>query len=88
MKLFALCAQLNNPFVPGDYFKNLGSIWGKIGKHWAWELEHAFYPYALIDIDINVTMHEDHQGIDFLVGVLGYGIHFTIYDTRHYNEQI
>jgi hypothetical protein len=84
MKLFELRAQLTNPFVT-DYFKNLGSIWGSIGQSWAWELEHCFYPRALVDIDISVKVKEDHQGVDFTAGVLGYGIHFHIYDTRHYN---
>lgn len=83
MKLFELRAQLTNPFVP-DYFKNLGARYGKIGQSWAWELEHCFYPRALVDIDISIRLREDHQGFDFTIGILGYGVHFTIYDTRHY----
>ena len=84
MKLFELRAQLTNPFVP-DYFRNLGCRYGKIGQFWAWELEHCFYPRALVDIDISITAKEDHQGVEFTVGVLGYGVHFRIYDTRHYD---
>jgi len=30
-------------------------------------------------------MAQDHAGFEFGVGILGYGIHFRIYDTRHYN---
>lgn len=86
MKLVEFRAQLTNPFAP-DYFKNLGCIFGRIGQNWAWELEHTFYSLLLIDIDINVAINEDHQGIDFTVGVLGYGIHFKVYDTRHYERQ-
>ena len=84
MKVFELRFQLTNPFVSGDYFKNLGAIYGKIMQHWIWELEHCWYPRALVDVDINVTVKEDHQGFDFTAGVLGYGIHFHIYNTRHY----
>ena len=86
MKLFEFRAQLTNPFA-SDYFKNLGATYGKIMQHWAWELEHTFYPRALLDIDISVRFQEDHQGFDFTVGVLGYGVHFTIYDTRHYGNK-
>lgn len=85
MKLFELRAQLTNPCVP-DYFKNFGAVYGRICQHWAWELEHCFYPRALVDIDISITAREDHQGFNFTVGVLGYGVHFTIYDTRHYKD--
>jgi hypothetical protein len=85
MKLFELRAQLTNPVAP-DYFRNLGSIYGKISQYWAWELEHTFYPKALLDIDVSAKIKEDHQGFEITLGVLGYGVHFVIYDTRHYND--
>jgi len=85
MKLFELRAQLTNPFVL-DVFKPLGTIFGPIGQHWAWELEHSFYPRALIDIDVTVSIREDHQGLKLTVGLLGYGVHLTVYDCRHYES--
>ena len=85
MKLLELRAQITNPFNP-DYFKNLGAVYGKIMQHWAWELEHTFYPRSLLDINIGITVKEDHQGFDFEFGILGYGVHFTVYDMRHYER--
>jgi hypothetical protein len=71
--------------LPFDYFKNLGCISGRLTKKLAWELEHSYYSGSLLDIDIELSRDEDHAGFDLTVGLLGYGIHFRIYDTRHYD---
>ena len=84
MKLINLRAQITNPFAP-DYFKNLGCIFGSINSNWGWELEHTFYWPALFDIEFIISYQEDHYGIEFTVGLLGYGIHFRIYNRNHYD---
>jgi hypothetical protein len=28
----------------------------------------------------------DHAGIEFGIGIFGYGVNFRIYDTRHWNS--
>jgi hypothetical protein len=33
--------------------------------------------------DFHISTKEDHAGISLTVGVLGYGVHFHIYDHRH-----
>ena len=82
MKIFSLRTQISLPF---DHFKNLGSISGSIHKHTAWELEHTYYNGSLFDIDVSWSIREDHAGFELCLGLLGYGIHFHIYDTRHWN---
>jgi hypothetical protein len=82
MKLVTLRTQISLPF---DYFKNLGCISGRLTKNLAWELEHSYYSGSLLDIDIELSRDEDHAGFDLTVGLLGYGIHFRIFDTRHYD---
>ena len=82
--MFTLRFELKNPFSR-DYFKNLGSIHGRITKHKAWELEHTFYDGQLVDVDISWLTQRDHAGINVVVGLLGYAIHFSIYDTRHWD---
>jgi hypothetical protein len=82
MKLFNLRFSINLPF---DHFKNLGSISGKFFKNKAWELEHTYYSGSLIDIDTSFSLNEDHAGFEFVFGLFGYGIHFRIYDTRHWD---
>jgi hypothetical protein len=85
MKLFTLRAQL---YTPWDYFKNLGCISGRLTKNKAWELEHSYYSGALLDIDISIGRNEDHAGLEIGLGLLGYGIHFKIYDTRHWDYEL
>jgi len=85
MKIFTLRTQLTNPFDTWDKFKSLGCISGKLTKHKAWELEHCYYSLALFDMDVTVSSQEDHAGFELSIGLLGYGISFRIYDTRHWN---
>lgn len=83
MKIFNLRTQLSLPF---DHFKNLGCISGRITKHTAWELEHTYYSGSLFDIDVSWSIREDHAGFEICLGLFGYGVHFHIYDTRHWDE--
>lgn len=84
MKLFNLQTQI---YLPFDHFKNLGCIYGRIGANKAWELEHTYYSGSLLDIDISLSVREHHAGFEITVGLFGYGIHFRIYDTRHWNYE-
>jgi len=84
MKIFSLRTQISLPF---DHFKNLGSISGLLGYNKAWELEHNYYSGSLFDIDVSFSIREDHAGFDFTLGLFGYGVHFHIYDTRHWDYE-
>ena len=84
MKLFNLQTQI---YLPFDHFKNLGCIHGRISANKAWELEHTYYSGSLLDVDISLSVREHHAGFDITVGLFGYGIHFQIYDTRHWNYE-
>lgn len=76
--------ELQNPWTR-DRFKNLGSIFGKLTKNKGWELQHTFYDGMLIDITAEWTRRRDHAGLEIVFGLLGYGIHFRIYDNRHWD---
>jgi hypothetical protein len=82
MKLFNLRIEIHAPF---DYFKALGCIHGRLGKHTAWELEHNYYSGSFFDFDTSYSIREDHAGFNFTIGIFGYGVGFRIYDTRHWN---
>lgn len=86
MKLVNLRFQLSNPFN-WDYFKNLGSLHGSITRNKHWELEHTFYGNSLLDCEFTVSTKEDHAGLNIVFGLLGYGVHFQIYDSRHWNYE-
>ena len=32
------------------------------------------------------TCRQDHAGLDFILGLFGYCIHFSFYDNRHWNS--
>jgi len=82
MKIFSLRTQIHLPF---DHFKNLGCVSGRLGANRAWELEHTYYSGSLFDIDTSFSIREDHAGFELTLGLFGYGIHFRIYDTRHWD---
>ncbi len=78
--------ELRNPWSK-DRFKNLGCLHGKISKNIAWELEHTFYDVLLVDCEFKFTTKEDHAGLSVMVGILGYAVHFTVYDVRHWDYE-
>jgi len=87
MNILNIRIELTNPFDRWDYFNNLGCISGRLFKHKAWELEHSYYSPMLVDADIRWTRQTDHAGLEFGIGILGYGVNFRIYDTRHWNSE-
>ena len=78
--------ELQNPWSK-DRFKNLGCLHGRITKHKAWELEHTFYDGMIIDCDFKFSTKGDHAGLSIMLGLLVYGVHFTVYDTRHWDYE-
>lgn len=78
--------ELQNPWAK-DRFKNLGCVYGSISKHKAWELEHTFYDGLLVDIDFSFKRKCDHAGLNIVLGLFGYAVHFSIYDTRHWDYE-
>ena len=85
MKLIHLRFNLATPW---ELFKNLGSLHGRLGRHRAWELEHTYYAGSLVDVEFAVSTGEDHAGLELCLGLLGYGIGFRVYDTRHWNTTL
>jgi hypothetical protein len=75
-----------NLATPWDWFKALGCLHGRLGQHRAWELEHNYYSGSLVDCEFSITTRTDHAGLELVLGLLGYGIGFRIYDTRHWDS--
>jgi hypothetical protein len=87
MKILNIRIELQNPFDRWDYFTNFGCVKGMLTKYTAWELEHSYYSPMLFDCELRLSTREDHAGFEFGIGIFGYGIHFLIYDTRHWNTE-
>lgn len=85
MNIFNFRLELTNPFDRWEFFKPLGSISGVLFLYKAWELEHSYMSTMLVDIDTSITTRRDHAGLNIIIGILGYGVHFSIYDTRHWD---
>ena len=86
MNIANIRIELKNPFDTWDYFNNFGCVSGVLFAHKAWELEHSYYSPLLFDFEVRWTRGQDHAGIEIGAGILGYGISFRIYDTRHWNH--
>lgn len=78
--------ELKNPWGK-DRFKNLGSIHGQLTKNKFWELQHTFYDGMLADVDFQFGTKGDHAGLYVVLGLLGYGVHLSVYDNRHWNYE-
>lgn len=87
MNIVNIRIELKNPFDTWDYFRNLGCVSGQLFKHTAWELEHSYYSPMLFDANVHWTHCQDHAGLEFGIGILGYGISFRMYDTRHWDHE-
>jgi hypothetical protein len=85
MNILQFRFELSNIFDRWEWFKPLGSLGGRLFWHKAWELEHSYLSTMLMDIDISLTTRRDHAGLNITVGLLGYGVHFSFYDTRHWD---
>jgi len=70
-----------------DRFKNIKCWTGETPiKHKYWEVE-VIKNDNLLRFEFEVTTMQDHAGVNLELGLLGYEIHFTLYDNRHWNSE-
>jgi len=78
--------NIRNPYW-ADRFKN---IWWKVGetpfKNKFWEIQ-VIKNDNLFRLEFGFTTRQDHAGVNLELGLLGYEIHFTFYDNRHWNYE-
>jgi hypothetical protein len=75
--------NIRNPW--SDCFQNLRYWTGKFPvkyKHWEFEILQG---PDIINLHLGFTHRQDHAGLDFELSLFGYGVHFMIYDERHWN---
>ena len=51
-----------------------------------WEVE-VIKNDNLLRLEFEVTTQQDHAGVNLELGLLGYEVHFTFYDNRHWNSE-
>jgi hypothetical protein len=75
---------IRNPYW-WDRFKNIKWWHGATPvKNKFWEVQ-VTKTAELFRIEFEVTTMQDHAGINLELGLLGYGVTFTLYDNRHWN---
>lgn len=70
-----------------DRFKHIKLWMGEAPiKHKYWEVQ-VIKNDNLLRLEFEVTTQQDHAGCKLELGLLGYEIHFTFYDNRHWNHE-
>lgn len=83
-----LLINLNVNWPP--WWERYRSLWFKSGQTWfrhkLWEI-HAIEHWNLFRFEFQITSEQDHAGVNLELGLLGYEIHFTVYDDRHWDYE-
>ena len=59
------------------FFKN-----GLLANHKAWEF-NGYRTHHLVDVNFQLSFTGDHPGVFIMLGLLGYSLELSVYDTRH-----
>jgi hypothetical protein len=81
--LILLQFNIRNPW--GNDFKNVRCWSGRLParyKHWEFEILKST---DVVSFLFEITHRQNHAGLNFELALLGYGIHFMIYDNRHWD---
>ena len=77
--------SIRNPF--SQKFKNLWCrVYDTPHKNKFIELE-VYKDSSLVSLHFNLTTRQSHAGLDIELGLLGYCLHFNLYDNRHWNYE-
>ena len=75
--------SVDNPWKRSRFYY-LGNINGQLTENKAWEIEQ-YLSGGIVEFEFNFTIRQDHAGCELSLGLLGYNIHFNLYDRRHWN---
>lgn len=80
-----LNAGVNIPWWKRE-FKTVRFWHGSCSKHKVWEVQVVKYN-SLFSLELRVSTREDHAGMSFGFGVLGFEVILNLYDTRHWDDE-
>jgi hypothetical protein len=83
--VFNICVNIRHPGWC-ERFENVKCLSGPVTKWKFWEVE-IIKNDNLLRFEFSFTTQTDHAGINLELGLLGYEIHFTFYDSRHWNSE-
>jgi hypothetical protein len=68
-------------------FANIKTWVGKTTwKNKYWEIQ-IIKNDNLLRVEFEYSIQQDHAGVNLELGLVGYEIHFTVYDNRHWNYE-
>lgn len=72
--------SLSNPW--SNRWRTMFCKFGPIGRYKAWEF-NGYATHHFVEVDFRLSLKGDHPGVFVTLGLTGYAIEFSIYDTRH-----
>ena len=72
--------SISNPW--SDRWRTLFFKNGLLPMHKAWEF-NGYATHHVIDIDFRLSFTGDHPGVFVILGLVGYSLELSVYDTRH-----
>ena len=70
-----------------ERFANIKNWHGRTPiKNKFWEIQ-IIKNDNLLRVEFEFSIKQDHAGINLELGLLGFEIHFTVYDNRHWNYE-
>lgn len=76
--------NIRNPW--STRFENVKNWSDQISEHKWWEIE-ILKTENLFRFTFQFTVMQDHAGIEFQLGLLGWEFHSSIYDNRHWDYE-
>jgi hypothetical protein len=76
---------LSNPFS-----ERFGVVYEKSGKTW---MPHKFWEFSvhkdnsILKSLFEFSVRQDHAGLNFEFGILGWGVNFVLYDHRNWDDK-
>ena len=78
-----------NFLISNPWSNTWNLIWGTNGlltTHKAWEL-NLYRTDQIINIEFCLSINCDHAGLNTKLGLFGYTLEYTVYDTRHWDYE-
>jgi len=75
---------IDNPW--SDRWRTIWYKNGLLSRNKAWEF-NGYKTNQIINLHFKLNFKGDHAGLQLELGLLGYDLEFSIYDTRHWDYE-
>jgi hypothetical protein len=78
--------RISNPWAKDDFDNKWNKSWLPF-KNKGLELEFIRYSPTIAEFQFDLSFRRDHAGLKLELGLFSYSIHFSFYDTRHWDSE-